>query len=58
MPSKKPIITLRTDQETIEKLKNISEREKRSSNKQLEQILQNFIKQYERDHGEINISST
>lgn len=56
MPSKKPIITLRTDQETIEKLKNISEREKRSSNKQLEQILQNFIEQYEREHGEINIS--
>lgn len=57
MPSKKPMITLRTEQEYIDKLKIIADYEGRSDNKQLEYILKQYIKNYETKHGNINIKN-
>lgn len=53
MPSKKPMFTLRTEQQTIDKLKFIADNEGRSDNKQLEYILKQFITNYEAQHGAI-----
>lgn len=57
MPSKKPIFTLRTEQETLDKLHILAELEERSDNKELEYILKKYIKQYEQEHGEIEIKN-
>lgn len=57
MPSKKPMFTLRTDQENIDKLKIIADIEGRSDNKQLEYILKKFIESYENQNGTINIKN-
>ena len=57
MPSKKPIFTLRTEQETLDKLHILAELEERSDNKELEYILKRYIKQYEQEHGEIEIKN-
>lgn len=56
MPSKKPIVTLRTEKETIAKLKAIAEVENRSENKMLETILLKFIREYEKENGIIAIN--
>ncbi len=53
MPSKKPMFTLRTEQQNIDKLKYIADIEGRSDNKQLEYILKQFITNYENQHGTI-----
>lgn len=58
MPSKKPMVTLRTEQETIDKLKYIADFENRSDNKQLEFILKEYIKNFENEHGTIEIKAT
>lgn len=57
MPSKKPMFTLRTDQENIDKLKVIADIEGRSDNKQLEYILKQYILAYESNHGTINVKN-
>lgn len=55
MPSNKPIFTLRTEKENLDKLRIIAKAENRSDNKQLEYILLNYIKMYENMFGEIKI---
>lgn len=55
MPSKKPMITLRTEQEIIDKLNYISAFENRSQNKQLEYIVKNHILEFEKQHGKIEL---
>lgn len=57
MPSKKPMITLRTDQDIIDKLKYISDFESRSDNKELEYILKLYIKEFEEKNGIINTNT-
>lgn len=57
MPSKKPMITLRTDQAIIDKLKYISDFESRSDNKELEYILKLYIKEFEEKNGIINTNT-
>lgn len=57
MPSKKPMFTLRTDKENLEKLSIIAKEENRSDNKQLEFILMNYIKKYEKENGEIQLEN-
>lgn len=54
MPSNKPIFTLRTDRELLDKLHALSERESRSDNKQLEYILIEYIRMYEEQNGKLN----
>ncbi len=55
MPSKKPMITLRTDPDIIAKLKHISDIENRSINRELEYILLSYIEKFEAEHGKIPI---
>ena len=55
MASKKPMVTLRTEPETIAKLKYIADTENRSDNKELEYILLSYIEKFEAEHGEIPI---
>lgn len=52
------MVTLRTDQDIIKKLKYIADFENRSDNKQLEYILKEYINHFENEHGEIDITKT
>jgi hypothetical protein len=55
MPSKLPIIKANTTQSNIDKMKIIAETNKRSLAKELELIIEEHIKKYEKEHGEIQI---
>jgi predicted transcriptional regulator len=50
MPSKKPILTIRTDEELIEKLREISEQENRSMSNLAETILREYVVSHETKH--------
>ena len=54
MPSDKPKIVLRTEQETIDKLDIIAKEQNRSRANLAEYILKDFISQYEKENGRIN----
>ena len=54
MPSDLPRITLRMDQEFIDKINKIAERENRSTNQQITYIIKKYIEQYEQKNGRIN----
>lgn len=58
MPSNKPVFTFRTDKAVLDKLHKIAEMESRTSNKQLEYILLNYIKRYEENNGKIKAEGT
>ena len=53
MPSKKPIIAVRTTEDIIKKFTFICEKEKRSMSKQAEKMIIELIETYESEHGEI-----
>ncbi|MGB8455544.1 MAG: hypothetical protein WCD89_24895 [Anaerocolumna sp.] len=53
MPSKKPRLMTYTNQNTINKFYYISELEKRSASKELEYIVEEYIKNFESINGEI-----
>jgi len=55
MPSVKPRLTSYTTNDVINKFNYISEYESRSSSKELEFIVKEYIKNFEKEHGEINI---
>lgn len=55
MPSTKPIFTLRTDKENLDKLRIIAKIENRSDNKQLKKVLLDFIREYKSRNGKIDI---
>lgn len=55
MPSKKPVIAVRTDNNTILKIQKICELENRSMSNFTETLLKNAIRIYEAEHGEIKI---
>lgn len=54
MPSKLPIIKANTTQENINKMKVIADTNKRSVAKELEWLIENHIKNYEKEYGEID----
>ena len=56
MPSDKPKIVIRTEQETIDKLDIIAKEQNRSRANLAEYILKDFISQYEKENGRINNS--
>lgn len=58
MPSKKPVICVRTTDEIIEKFSIICKEENRSMSKQAEKMIIDLIKQYEHKNGQINIGRT
>jgi hypothetical protein len=57
MPSNKPIILVRTTEETIEKFKIICQEENRSMSKQAEKMILDLIKEYENKNGKINVKN-
>lgn len=55
MPSKKPTMLCRTNTITKQKIELIAKNEKRSTSNMLEIILEQYISQYEHEHGEIKV---
>ena len=54
MPSNLPRLTLRMEQELIDKINQIAEKESRSTNQQITYIVKKYIEQYEKEHGHTN----
>jgi len=50
-----PKFTLRINQESLEKLRYISDNNFRTVNKELEMLIKNHISTYEKEHGTIKI---
>ena len=57
MPSKKPIIHFNTDQWIIDKMKYIANENSRSLAKEVEFLCKKNIKEFEKEHGEIDRKS-
>ena len=55
MPSKKPVINFHTDQDIINKMKFIADQNSRSLSKEVEYLCKTHIRDYEAEHGEIEI---
>lgn len=55
MPSSKPRLMTYTDKDIIEKFDIISKKENRSMSKQLEFIVKEYIENYEKKNGSINV---
>lgn len=55
MPSKKPRLMTYTSNEIVSKFNFISKYEKRSASKELEFIVEEYIKTFENKHGELII---
>ena len=53
LPSKKPQILIRTNEENKNKLEYIASREKRSVSNLMEIVIENFLNKYETENGEI-----
>ncbi len=53
MPSDLPRFTLRVERELMDKLKYIAEYNARSSNRELEMLIKNHSRKFEKEHGEI-----
>lgn len=56
MPSVKPKIVIRTDDDVIAKFQTIAEIENRSMSNLGETLIKNFIKEYEEKHGVIEMN--
>ena len=54
MPSDLPRLTVRTEQDIIEKINIIAKKENRSTNQQINYIIKKYIEQYEQENGRIN----
>lgn len=55
MPSNKPVILIRTNEEIKKKIEIIAEENSRSVSKEIEFLIKRHIKRYEEDNGEIKI---
>ena len=47
--------SLRVSEELIEKIKKIAEVNKRSANKEIEFIMEQYIKRYEAEYGKVKV---
>lgn len=56
MPSNKPKIVIRTEEEIINKFEQIAKNENRSMSNLGETIIKKYISDYEQDNGTININ--
>ncbi len=54
MPTKKPIIQIVLSKKYTEKLEYIAKREERSKSAQGARIIEEYIENYEAEHGEIS----
>lgn len=55
MPSKLPVITLRLDEETNKKIKEIAKLNCRKINDEIKYLILQHIKEYEKENGELKI---
>lgn len=53
MPSKKPLMAVRTSDEIKQKLEIIAEYNSRSASKEIEFLIKKHIQEYEAEHGKI-----
>ena len=56
MPTDKKVFTLRLQEDNFNKIKFIAEKNKRSIAMQIEYLVEQFIDQYEKEHGKIIIN--
>lgn len=56
MPSRKRRFTLRLDEDNFLKIKYIAQQNKRSTANQIEFLIEQYIKEWEKTHGEIDTS--
>lgn len=54
MPSNLPRLTVRMEQELIDKVNKIAQEENRSTNQEIVYAVKKYIEQYEKEHGRIN----
>lgn len=54
MPSNLPRLTVRMEQELIDKINKIAAEEDRSTNQAIVHAVKKYIEQYEKEHGRIN----
>lgn len=47
--------SLRVSEELLDKIKYIAAQNKRSANKEIEFLLEQYVREYERQHGQIRI---
>lgn len=52
MPSNLPRLTLRMEQELIDKINQIAEKENRSTNQQITYVIKKYIEKYEEENGQ------
>ncbi|MDI9261280.1 MULTISPECIES: Arc family DNA-binding protein [Alicyclobacillus] len=57
MATDKRQFTLRLNEDNFEKIRVIAERSKRSIAMQIEYVIEEFIRRYEEEHGEIQLQS-
>lgn len=55
MPSKKPVIAIRTDNSTVQKFQYICDQNNRSMSNYGEVLIKQSIKAYEAEHGPIKV---
>ena len=54
MSSNLPRLTVRMEQDLVDKINKIAEQENRSTNQEIVYIIKKHIEQYEKEHGHIN----
>lgn len=54
MPTDKRVFTLRLQEDNFNKIKYIAEKNKRSIAMQIEFLVEQYILEYEKEHGKIN----
>ena len=54
MPTDKRVLTLRLQEDNFNKIKYIAEKNKRSIAMQIEFLVEQYILEYEKEHGKIN----
>jgi hypothetical protein len=55
MPTDKRVFTLRLQEDNFNKIKYIAEKNKRSIAMQIEYLVEQFIDEYEKEYGKIDI---
>ena len=55
MPSKLPQFNFRTEQEILDKIKYIAEKEDRSASQEIVHLIKKRIERYEEDNGKIQL---
>lgn len=55
MPSKLPVFNIRTEQQIIDKISIIAQKNERSLNREIVYLIKKRIEEFEAEHGEIDL---